>query len=316
MPVQPRLADPELRRHLGGVTPIPILPFKTDGSIDYVAHAKNVKYLIDNNHLEGGLERVVAIGGTSLICQVDPLELTKVMDATGRAMGDRGVLVAGVPPIMPLAHRLIAEQLALPRPPDAFLMMPLEGYYRTDGLYDTYMQFAERHGPNGGRFISYMRHTPDRDAFIRLLQESEYFQAVKLGSGHDDIAYMAEAVGPERSVVWGMGDLGSSEAAKRGARGHTSGVGMFAICLSDALNNAYRREDYAAAAALEDKFRPFEKIRGDMGYGYAAFCEAFALGGFDDTDGGVGHSLNPRVSPEIASMIKASLEPLLPYHNN
>ena len=127
---------------------------------------------------------------------------------------------------------------------------------------------------------------------------------------------MVESVGQDNCVIWGAGDLGSTDSAKLGARGHTSGVGMFAICLSDALSNAHRRQDYATASDLEDKFRPFERVRGEMGYGYAAFVEAFILGGFDDTDGGVGHSLNPRVPPEIAEMIKQSLEPLLPYHNN
>ena len=315
MPVEPRIDPPELRRHLGGVSPIPILPFTDEGEVDLEGHAKNVRYLIDNNHLEGGLERVVVIGGTSLIHHVDPEQLTTVIDTTAGAMGDRGVLIAGLPANMAVAERLVHEQLELDRPPDVFMLMPMEGHYSAPGLLDTYLRFGDRHGPNGGRFLGYMRNGRDLDAFAALLTRSEYFVGVKVGSGLQSVAPMAERVGDENRVIWGAGDLGSTEAVKEGAMGHTSGSGILAIGLSDGINNAYRRGDYGEALRLEDKYRPFEHIRGELGYGYSAFIEAIILSGFDDTEGGVGHPLNPRVSADVAEMIKKSLEPLLPYHN-
>ena len=125
---RPRLSESALRRHLTGVCPIPIFPFTPQGSVDLDGHAKNVRYLLDNNHLNGGLERVVATGGTSLIHHADPGELTAVVDRMGGVMGDRGVLIAGLPPNMPIAERLVTEQLRLERPPDVFMLMPLAGY--------------------------------------------------------------------------------------------------------------------------------------------------------------------------------------------
>ncbi len=156
---RPRLSESALRRHLTGVCPIPIFPFTPQGSVDLDGHAKNVRYLLDNNHLNGGLERVVATGGTSLIHHADPGELTAVVDRMGGVMGDRGVLIAGLPPNMPIAERLVTEQLRLERPPDVFMLMPLAGYYRPQGLLDTYRLFADKHGANGARFIGYMRNS-------------------------------------------------------------------------------------------------------------------------------------------------------------
>ena len=51
---------------LNSVTAIPIIPFKGD-KIDYTGHAKNVDYLMRNNYLDEGRQRVIAIAGTSLI---------------------------------------------------------------------------------------------------------------------------------------------------------------------------------------------------------------------------------------------------------
>ena len=47
---------------LNSVTAIPIIPFNADGSVDYKGHAKNVNYLMENNHLSDGFSRI----GTSL----------------------------------------------------------------------------------------------------------------------------------------------------------------------------------------------------------------------------------------------------------
>ena len=314
MSAEPRMDAPTLQRHLSGVTQIPILPFGEDGEVDLDGHRRNVRFLIEHNHLEGGLERVVGIGGTSLVHHVDPEHLTTIVRSAGSAMGDRGVLMSGLPANMAVASRLASEQMALERPPDVFLMMPMEGLYRPQGLLETYLRFAERHGPRGARLVAYMKNSGDLDAHATLLARSEYFVAVKVGSGLADLGEMVGRVDEGIRVLWGSGDIGSTAAAKEGGVGHTSGSGIVCGRLCDEINNAYRRGAYGLAEGLEDRFRAFEHVRLELGYGYAAFVEALALGGSDDTVGGVGHPLNPRVPADISAMIKAALEPLLPYH--
>ncbi|MDD9973933.1 MAG: hypothetical protein OXU27_08005, partial [Candidatus Poribacteria bacterium] len=68
---------------LNSVTAIPIIPFKGD-KIDYTGHAKNVDYLMRNNYLDEGRQRVIAIAGTSLIHHISETEQLRLIDKTGQ----------------------------------------------------------------------------------------------------------------------------------------------------------------------------------------------------------------------------------------
>lgn len=307
---------PTLKKHLAGVTTIPILPFKADGSLDDEGHAANIRYLLDNNRLEGGLQRVISIAGTSLIHQVDFAEQTALMDRTARLIGDRGVFISGIVPHMPAAERLVGEQLALERPPDAFLMMPLDGVYNPTGMADTFLRFADKHGKNGGRFLLYFRNARDRSAVIQLMNRSEHFIGVKIGTGVEDVLPMVEGLPDDKLVVWGIGELNTTAATKLGARGHTSGTAVLAAGLADALNNAQRRGDFKEALRLENVVRGLEDIRFRVGrmYNYSAVVEAMNQSGFRDICGGAGHPLCPRVPEEVAAEVHKAIQPLLEFH--
>ena len=82
---------------LNSVTAIPIIPFKGD-KIDYTGHAKNVDYLMRNNYLDEGRQRVIAIAGTSLIHHISETEQLRLIDKTGQQMGDDGILMSGIVP--------------------------------------------------------------------------------------------------------------------------------------------------------------------------------------------------------------------------
>mgnify|MGYP003961593189 CR=1 FL=1 len=305
-----------LKDCLEGVTTIPVLPFAADGSADVDGHLRNVRYLLDNNGLAGGLQRVVAVAGTSLIQHLDEEEQTPLIAATGREMGDQGALVSGIAPQGGAADRLVLAQLQSERPPDAFLIMPLSGVYDPEGYLDTMRRLGDAHGPNGARFVVYMRNARDADAIRRLLTDSEYFVGVKIGTGTEDVEAMVSAVGPDNMVIWGIGELNSTAARKLGARGHTSGTAIVAAGLADALSNAHRRGDYDEALRLEDAIRGLEEIRFRHGrmYNYSAVVEAMILGGFDDVVAGEGHPLNPRVPAGIADEVLKALAPIRGYH--
>lgn len=308
---------PQLLDALNSVTTIPIIPFR-DRKIDYDAHAKNVSYLMQNNHLDNGRPRVISVAGTSLIHHVEPEEQTRIFDVTGQVMGDDGVLMSAIAPNpIGTAGQLIAEQSKLKRPPDVYLIMPLTGTFSPEGVYDYFMQFAHCYGEEyGARFIYYFRQERDLEAVAKLLRDSDNFVGVKIGTGEDAVKPMIDAVGDAAMVIWGIGDR-STGAAQKGAKGHTSGTAVLAARAADEVNNAQRRGDYDAARAVEAKLDALEEIRFEnaRAYNYSAVVEAMRQSGFDDIDGGDGSApFNPPVPPEVAEKIGKAVRDLAPYH--
>ena len=236
---------------LNSVTAIPIVPFE-GGAIDLEGHRKNIRYLMENNHLDGGRKRVTGIAGTSLIHHFSVEDQMRLIRATGEEMGDDGFLMSGiVPNPLTQAEELVRRQSALPRPPDVYLLMPLTGVADHEATYGDYMAFAERLGAGcGARFLMYMRSADYVNPIIRLVRDSPHVVGVKVGTSEEEVAPLIEGIGDAGIVMWGIGDR-STRAAELGARGHTSGIAIVAARAADEINNAQRRGDYAASAAVE-----------------------------------------------------------------
>jgi dihydrodipicolinate synthase/N-acetylneuraminate lyase len=198
---------PALLEALNNVTAIPIIPFR-NGEVDYDAHAMNVAYLMHNNALDGNRPRVVSVAGTSLIHHIEPEEQTRLFDVTGQVMGKDGILMSAIVP-NPIkgAGKLVEEQSKLNRPPDVYLVMPLNGTFSPEGVYEHFMAFGQRYGEEvGARFIYYHRQARDMEAVLRLLNDSPHFIGVKVGTGEADVKPMIEGVGENAMVIWGIGD--------------------------------------------------------------------------------------------------------------
>ncbi|MCZ6678395.1 MAG: dihydrodipicolinate synthase family protein [Candidatus Poribacteria bacterium] len=301
---------------LDSVTAIPIIPFDGD-AIDYAGHAKNIDYLMQNNYLEGDRQRVIAIAGTSLIHHIDAEEQVRLMDATGRQMGQDGILMSGLAP-NPIggAGKLVEAQSNLSRPPDVYLLMPLTGLSNSQGIYEQYMKFGEKYGEScGARFLYYFRQKRDLEAVIRLINDSPHFVGVKIGTDAEDVEPLVNGVGDSGIVVWGIGDR-CTRPAELGAKGHTSGIAVLFARASDEINNAQRRGDYETSRRVEADISELEELRfmNDRIYNYSAVVEAMILSGFDDIEGGGGGPFNPRVPPEIAQRVKEAIEGCKPYH--
>lgn len=301
---------------LDSVTAIPVIPFDS-GEIDYKGHAKNINYLMENNYLSESRPRVIAIAGTSPIHHLSIDDQVQVMDETGRQMGSDGVLMSGiVPNPINQAGGLIEQQSQLERAPDVYLLMPLAGISSPEGIYDYYMDFAQKYGEScGARFLYYFRQQRDLDAVTRLLNDSPHFVGVKVGTGVEDVQPLIDGAGDNGMVIWGIGDR-STEAAKLGAKGHTSGIAVVAARASDEINNAQRAGDYETSAKIEDDISALEEIRFRNGrvYNYSAVIEALILSDFDDIEGGSGAPFNPRVPADVSEEVKAALEQIKQYH--
>jgi dihydrodipicolinate synthase/N-acetylneuraminate lyase len=301
---------------LNSVTAIPIIPFNGK-QVDYAGHAKNVDYLMKNNYLSDRRPRVIAIAGTSLIHHLSPKDQIRLMDVTGRQMGQDGVLISGLTP-NPLAQagELVEAQSKLERPPDAYLVMPLTGIYSPQGLYEEYMQFAEKYGQScNARFLYYFRQAQDAATVIRLINDSPYFIGVKVGTGEVDVRPLVEGVGASGMVIWGIGDR-CTKAAELGAKGHTSGIAVAFARASDEINNAQRRGDYDTSRRIEAELSALEELRfmNSRIYNYSAVVEAMNASGFDDIVGGTGGPFNPPVPPEIAEAVREAIKNLKQYH--
>ena len=305
-----------LLESLHSVTAIPIIPFEA-GGIDYGGHLKNVDYLMANNYLDAGRERVIAIAGTSLIHHISEAEQLRLVRETGEQMAGAGILMSGiVPNPISQAGALIAAQAELRRPPDVYLLMPLTGVSSPEGVYEDFMAFGEKYGREyGARFLYYFRQDRDREAVIRLLNDSPHFVGVKIGTGEADVVPLVEGVGESGIVMWGIGDR-CTAPAKLGAKGHTSGIAVAFARASDEINNAQRRGDYETSARIEADIAPLEEIRFMNGrvYNYSAVVEAMLLGGFEDIVAGSGGPFNPRVPSEIRERLRGVTENLKRYH--
>lgn len=308
--------NPTLLDNLNSVVSIPLIPYQ-NAAIDFEGHARNIDYLMHNNHLSDGRPRVLSLAGTSLIHHIMPEDQVKLVDIAGQRMGSAGVLIAAlVPNPLGSAGDLIAKMSQLQRPPDAYLLMPLTGTYGPQGLYEQFMAFAEQYGGDyGARFLYYYRNPRDLDCIISLINESPHFIGVKVGTEAADVTPFVQNLAKNKITIWGVGDR-SSDAAELGAKGHTSGINIVVAKASDAINNAQRRGDLAAAREIEARVAPLEAIRFESGraYNYSAVMEAIIQGGFEDLAAGTGGPFNPRVPAEIQGRIAQIMADIGEFH--
>ena len=301
---------------LNSVIAIPIIPFNGD-QIDYDAHAKNIDYLMKNNTLSDNRPRVIALAGTSLLHHVSPDDQIKLIDETGKRMGDQGVLMSAVVPNpIGVAKEIMEAHAKLNRPPDVTLVMPLTGVYSPEGMYEGLLQFGEYCGSQlGSRLLYYYRKPSDRDCIIKLIRESPHFVGVKIGTKEEDVPVFLDGLGDDKIVMWGVGDR-STKAARMGAKGHTSGIAVAAVKASDAINNAQRSGDLDVSQQVEDDIAIFEELRfaNERAYNYAAVVEVMNRSGFADIVGGTGGPFNPRIPNDVIPTIDRIVEAIKPYH--
>ena len=304
----------QLLQDLDNVIAIPVIPFR-DGNIDRDGHQLNVRYLMENNHLEGGRPRVISVAGTSLLHHLGCDDQVQIFDDTGQVMGDEGVLMTAVIP-NPLAdvRTTLEKHMTLNRAPDVILIMPLSGTFSPEGLYQGLMALGEEFGPQGARFLYYLRASRDMGAVLQLLADSPHFIGVKVGTGLEDVPPLVRQVAEGNIVIWGIGDR-STDAAKLGTKGHTSGTAVVTTVPCDSINSAQRRQDWEAAYNWEAKLTALEEIRFRNGraYNYSAVVEALNQLG-EKVTGGDGGPFNPAAASQLRDEVRDALTAIRHLH--
>ncbi len=310
------LSNQELSEALNSVTTIPLIPFR-NGKIDFDAHRKNIRYLMENNHLSDNRPRIICIAGTSLIHHVSLNDQNELLEVTGEIMGDQGVLMSAiVPNPLDSIGSLIEQQSQMSRPPDVYLIMPLGGVYSSQGLYEGLMDIGHQYGTQyGARFLYYHRLSRDQEFVIKLMKDSEAFVGIKVGTRVEDVSSLVNGIGESGVVIWGIGDR-STTAAQLGTKGHTSGISVLYVKAGDLINNAQRTGDYTTSLNLEKRINDLEELRfmNAREFNYSAVLEGMILSGFMDIDGGEGGPFNPRVPAEIATRVQEAIEGLEDLH--
>jgi dihydrodipicolinate synthase/N-acetylneuraminate lyase len=300
-------------------TPIAFVPIPfRNGQADLRAQAKAVRYLVDNNHLDGDRRRAVANGGSSLVHHLSAEELLDVARVTCEAAAGQAWHISGIAgtPVR-TAEWLVREQMRLANAPDAFLIMPLTGVYNPEGAYAELSRLTSRlASETSARFLLYLRDASLRDVYCRLARDHEQILGIKIGTAVDDVAPAREALGQDKAVIWGIGDL-STRAIRAGARGHTSGTAIVCARLVDAINNAHRRGNYEEAERLEDIVRPLEEIRfmNNRAWNYSAVVELLQMMAFEDVDPGEGGPFNAPTPSGIREKLRTIANDLRAWHN-
>lgn len=304
----------QLLQDLDNVIAIPVVPFR-NGAVDRDGHRRNVRYLMESNHLEGRRPRVVSVAGTSLLHHLNYDDQVQIFDDTGQVMGKEGVLMTAVIP-NPLAdvRATLERHLSLNRVPDVILIMPLSGTFSPEGLYEGLLALGEEFGPQGARFLYYLRASRDMGAVLDLLADSPHFIGVKVGTGLDDVPPLVRQVADGNIVIWGIGDR-STDAARLGTKGHTSGTAVATTVPCDNINNAQRRQDWQEAYSWEAKLAALEEIRFRNGraYNYSAVVEALNQLG-DDVTGGDGGPFNPTANSQLRDEVRDALTAIRHLH--
>lgn len=301
---------------LDTVIAIPPIPFR-QGSVDETAHCKNLDYLLERNFLDRGRRRAIGIAGTSLVHHIETERLLSLLDVTGRVAGERAIVIAGVVATPPSpARKFIQTAMKLRRPPDYFLLMPIPGVCNPQGLRDELARLARECGDEyGAQFLLYLRSSGLAEAYARLVLDVPYIGGIKVGTREEDVSDLLSALEGSGKVLWGVGDRAAG-AARRGARGHTSGITLICPRACDEINNAYRRGDFAGTFRLEEIISELEQIRfmEERAYNYSAVVAAARLGAFEDVDLGEGGPFNAPPPPEVLSRLELCVQKLKEYH--
>jgi 4-hydroxy-tetrahydrodipicolinate synthase len=250
-------AADRLRSALATVVAIPVTPFDELGDVDWDAHARVVRRLVD-----GGVTVLTANGNTGEFYSLAQDEARQVTESAIKAAVGNAEIMVGVG--LDVATAIAAARHAATAGASMVMIhQPVHPYISGEGWL-AYHQSIARAIPDTG-VVLYIRDTRFDGPLIRELGENcPNVIGVKYGV-RDPVSFAAAARDAgEGRFTWlaGLAELTAPGLWPAGARGFTSGLVNVAPAIPAAMLDALRGGDYAAAMTIWDAIRPFEELRG------------------------------------------------------
>jgi 4-hydroxy-tetrahydrodipicolinate synthase len=246
-----------LRSALATVVAIPVTPFDEAGDIDWGAHARVIRRLID-----GGVTVLTANGNTGEFYSLGQDEARQAAESTIKTAAGGAEIMVGVG--LDIASAISAARHAAAAGASMVMIhQPVHPYVSGEGWLAYHREIA-RAVPDTG-VVLYIRDTRFDGPLIRELGEiCPNVIGVKYGV-RDPVSFAAAArdAGQGR-FTWlaGLAELTAPGLWPAGATGFTSGLVNVAPAIPAAMLDALRRGDTAAAMTIWDAIRPFEELRG------------------------------------------------------
>jgi len=259
MTLDPGTAD-QLRATLATVAAIPVTPFGPDGKVDWDAHGRVIRRMVD-----AGVRLITPNGNTGEFYALTAVEARRATEsavavAGGGDAGHRADVLAGVGHDLPGA----IEAAGHARDNGVRMIMVHQpvGPYVSAGWLE-YHRIIAGALPDMG-VVLYIRDPRIGARHIRLLGDlCQNVIAVKYGIRDPVLfAQVAKDAGTDR-FTWlaGLAELTAPACWTSGARGFTSGLVNVAPALSLSMLESLRGGDMAGAMKAWDACRPFEELR-------------------------------------------------------
>lgn len=256
MTLDPASAD-QLRGALATVAAIPVTPFGPDGQVDWDAHGRVIRRMVD-----AGVRLITPNGNTGEFYALSVAEARRATESAVAVAGDSGAdILAGV------GHDLPSAIDAARHASDNGVRMIM--VHQPVGPYVSAAGWLEYHRVIAGALpdlgvVLYIRDPRIGARHIRLLGDlCPNVIAVKYGI-RDPVLFAGAArdAGLDR-FTWlaGLAELTAPACWTSGARGFTSGLVNVAPGLALSMLDALRGGDSGGAMKAWEACRPFEELR-------------------------------------------------------
>jgi 4-hydroxy-tetrahydrodipicolinate synthase len=252
MTLDPGTAD-QLRATLATVAAIPVTPFAADGQVDWDAHGRVIRRMVD-----AGVQLITPNGNTGEFYALTAAEARR---ATESAVAQRADVLTGVGHDLPSA--IEAARHARDNGVRMIMVHQPVGPYVSAAGWLEYHRVIAGAVPDMG-VVLYIRDPRIGARHIRLLGDlCPNVIAVKYGVRDPvQFAQATRDAGADR-FTWlaGLAELTAPACWTSGARGFTSGLVNVAPGLALSMLESLRGGDMAGAMKAWDACRPFEELR-------------------------------------------------------
>jgi 4-hydroxy-tetrahydrodipicolinate synthase len=240
---------------------VSIAPRNSDGGVDLVGSAANVRYLID-----AGVDFIMPMCGTGLVYDATLAEFEQVVGAFMDAADGDTLVVPGIGPGYGRSLEMgrIARSLGVA----GVMIMPVVGPASAHGVAEGMRRIVEQ---TALPTVLYQRRL-DIMPVAQVVEWCALDEVVGLKYAVDDLATfrsIVDAGGQRAAMICGMAEDPALLYLRAGAVGFSSGVANFAPRTSLAMLRRFIAGDEAGAEELRAAVVPFEDLRGDNAARYS-----------------------------------------------